>query len=96
MNERTDIAMSFIWMILAGVIPSAIATLLLKGHNVSGLFILGVGGAIIAGLMQYAENQPIGFIGPFVGAVILLAVYAFTASRPIAEKADRDDFRKAA
>ena len=88
--------MSLIWMILAGLIPSAIATLLVKGHNASGLFVLGVGGAILAGVMQYAENQPIGFIGPFVGAVILLAVYALTANHPMAKKADRDDLRKAA
>jgi uncharacterized membrane protein YeaQ/YmgE (transglycosylase-associated protein family) len=88
--------MSFIWIIVAGLIPSAIATVLLKGNDAAGLFILGVGGAIIAGIMQYSVNQPIGFIGPFVGAVLLLAVYAFTGHRPVAEKADRDDFRKAA
>jgi uncharacterized membrane protein YeaQ/YmgE (transglycosylase-associated protein family) len=88
--------MSLTWIIIAGLIPSAIAKLLMRGHGTSGLFILGISGAIIAGLMQYSERQPIGFVAPFVGAVILLAVYAITARRPPAEEARYDEFRKAA
>ncbi len=89
--------MSFIWMILAGVISSTVAKLLMPAHRASSLFILGVSGAMIAGLMQYSEARPVGFVGPLVGAVILLAVYAVTA-RPtrIEEKSTNDDIRRAA
>jgi uncharacterized membrane protein YeaQ/YmgE (transglycosylase-associated protein family) len=88
--------MSLTWIIIAGLIPSAVAKLLMRGHKAGGLFILGISGAIIAALMQYSEQQPIGFIAPFVGAVMMLAVYAVTARRPPAEEARYDEFRRAA
>ena len=53
-------------------------------------------GAILAGLMEYSEHHPIGFVAPFIGAVILLALYAVTASRQPAEHARHDEFRRAA
>ena len=88
--------MSLTWMILAGLIASAIAKLLMPRHRAGGLFILGIAGAILAGLMDYSEHHPIGFVAPFIGAVILLALYAVTASRQPAEDARRDEFRRAA
>jgi len=88
--------MSFIWMIAAGLLASSIAKLLLPRHSAGGLFILGFGGAIIAGLMQYSEHQPIGFIGPLTGAAVLLTIYAATIRSHPAKKTSRDDLRKAA
>jgi uncharacterized membrane protein YeaQ/YmgE (transglycosylase-associated protein family) len=89
--------MSFIWMILAGVIPSVIAKLLMPARRASGIFILGVSGSLIVGLMQYAYGRPIGFVVPLIGACILLAVYAVSAGRPrLTEKSAHDDIRRAA
>jgi uncharacterized membrane protein YeaQ/YmgE (transglycosylase-associated protein family) len=88
--------MSFIWMIAAGLLASSIAKLLLPRQSVGGLFILGFGGAIIAGVMEYSERLAIGFIGPLTGAAVLLTIYAATLRSHAAEKTSRDDLRKAA
>jgi uncharacterized membrane protein YeaQ/YmgE (transglycosylase-associated protein family) len=56
--------MSFIWMILAGLIPSVIAKLLMPAHRAGGIFILGLSGAMIAALLQYSGARPIGFVVP--------------------------------
>ena len=91
--------MSFIWMMLAGIIPSAIAKLAMPSQPAGGLFILGIGGSVIAGVMQYSMRQPVNFFIPLAGAVILLAMFAMIAQRPIAtkiEEIDHHDFRKAA
>jgi uncharacterized membrane protein YeaQ/YmgE (transglycosylase-associated protein family) len=88
--------MSFIWMIAAGLLASSMAKLLLPRQNAGGLFILGFGGAIIAGVMEYSARLPIGFIGPLTGAAVLLVIYAATLRTHAAEKSSYDDLRKAA
>jgi uncharacterized membrane protein YeaQ/YmgE (transglycosylase-associated protein family) len=92
--------MSFISIIVAGLTVSIIAKLLMPHDGVGGLFILGFGGSIIAGVIEYSFNQPIGFVAPLTGAVILLAIYAVTPRREIARRtADEvrhDDVRRAA
>src|SRR5262249_39986197 len=87
-------AMSFIWMIAAGLLASSIAKLLLPRQSAGGLFILGFGGAIIASVMEYSERLPIGFIGPFTGASILLQICAATFRSPGGKKPARNDFEK--
>ena len=84
------------WMIISGAIAGAAAKLVLANHPTGGLFILGIGGAIITGVMQYSMGHAVGFGAPLLGAVVLLLVYALTAKREVAEKAGRDDWRKAA
>jgi hypothetical protein len=88
--------MAIIWIVAAGVIPSICAKLLLPAHDIRGLFILGLSGAGIAGVIQYSERQPIGFLLPFLGACALLAVYAVTTRTQVEETRRRDDYRKAA
>ena len=88
--------MSFIWMIAAGLLAGSVAKLLLPRQSAGGLFILGFGGAIIAGVMEYSQRLPIGFIGPLTGAAVLLAIYAATLRTRVAEKTSRDNLRKAA
>ena len=88
--------MAFIWIAAAGVIPSLVAKLLFPAHEISRLFILGLSGSAIAAMLQYADRQPIGFLLPFLGACVLLAVYAVTARPPIEATRRRDDFRRAA
>jgi uncharacterized membrane protein YeaQ/YmgE (transglycosylase-associated protein family) len=89
-------AMSFIWMIAAGLLAGCIAKPLLPRQSAGGIFILGFGGAVIAGVMEYSVRLPIGFIGPLTGAAVLLAIYAATLRTPAVEKTSRDDLRKAA
>jgi len=92
--------MSFISIIVAGLAASIIAKLLMPHDGVGGLFILGFGGSIIAAVMQYSLNQPIGFVFPIMGAVILLAIYAVTPRRNVArrtvEESGHEDIRRAA
>jgi uncharacterized membrane protein YeaQ/YmgE (transglycosylase-associated protein family) len=88
--------MAIIWIVVAGVIPSICAKLFLPAHDIGRLFILGLSGAGIAGVMQYSERQPIGFLLPFLGACALLAVYAVTTRTQVEETRRHDDYRKAA
>ena len=89
--------MSFIWMIVAGLIVGAVAKLLMPSRESAGLFVLGIAGSILAGGIQYSESQPIGFIVPLIGAAILLVLSAATAVPKTPAKAiTRDDFRRAA
>jgi len=91
--------MSFMWMIAAGLLAGSVAKLLLPRQSAGGLFILGFGGAIIAGVMEYSVHLPIGFIGPLTGAAVLLTIYVATLRTPLAEEAEEashDDLRKAA
>jgi uncharacterized membrane protein YeaQ/YmgE (transglycosylase-associated protein family) len=75
--------MSFIWMIIVGLIVGALAKLIMPGHDPGGTFItilLGIAGSIVAGVLGravgwYSEGQSAGFIASIIGAIILLALY---------------------
>jgi uncharacterized membrane protein YeaQ/YmgE (transglycosylase-associated protein family) len=101
--------MSFILMIVAGLIPSVIAKLLRPTDQIGRLFILGITGSFLAAAMLYSEHQPITFVVPSIGAVIMLVLYAVTPHRTVVplrrmsdgngdvgEEGRHDDFRKAA
>ena len=88
--------MSLMWMIVAGTLAGAAAKLLLPSHPTGGLFILGIGGSFIMGVMQYSTGHAVGFGAPLLGAVILLVVYALTTKREVADKGGRGDSQKAA
>ena len=92
--------MSFIWIILIGLAAGAIAKLLMHQDGAGGLFLLGIGGASIAAVMQYSLNQPMGFVAPTVGAATLLAIFATTGRPEVEQRSDHhashEDFRRAA
>jgi len=89
--------MSLMWMILAGVIAAIVAKVVLPRFAAGGLFLLGIGGAMIAGLIRDAQNEPVGFVGPLLGAAALLILHAFTARPAPAETAaEHEDWRRAA
>ncbi len=75
--------MSFLWMLIVGLIVGALAKLVMPGRDPGGIFItilLGIAGSIVAGFIGraagwYTQGQPAGFIASIVGAVILLALY---------------------
>ena len=81
--------MSFIWMLIIGLIVGAIAKLLMPGKDPGGMLItmlLGVVGAMIAGFIGraagwYNAGEPAGFIASVIGAILVLAVYRMAMGR---------------
>ena len=75
--------MSLIWAIVIGFIVGVLAKFVTHGPGPSGFFLtaaLGIAGSILAtfggrALGWYAAGQSAGFIGAFVGALIVLFVY---------------------
>ena len=85
--------MSFIWMLLIGLVVGALAKFLMPGKDPGGIFvtmIIGIVGAFIAGFLGrtlgwYNDGEPVGFIASVVGAIILLVIYRMvTGSRRVA------------
>jgi len=67
--------MSFLWMIVAGLVIGLIAKVPMRQRDPGGLLALGIGGSMIAGTIQYSLHQPVGLPAPVIGAVLLLTVY---------------------
>ena len=82
--------MGIIGTIIIGFVAGLIAKFLMPGPNEPSGFILttilGIVGAFVATFIGqaigwYGPNQGAGFIGAIVGAVVVLAIYGFVASR---------------
>ena len=81
--------MSFIWMILVGLIVGALAKLVMPGKDPGGIIVtilLGIAGALVAGFLGrslgwYREGEPVGFFASFIGAMILLGLYRVFITR---------------
>jgi uncharacterized membrane protein YeaQ/YmgE (transglycosylase-associated protein family) len=81
--------MSFIWMLIIGLIVGAVAKLLMPGKDPGGLFVtmvIGVVGALVAGFLGrtlgwYGEGEPVGFIASVVGSILLLIIYRMITGR---------------
>ncbi|MCJ2026605.1 MULTISPECIES: GlsB/YeaQ/YmgE family stress response membrane protein [unclassified Methylobacterium] len=82
--------MGILWTIIIGFLAGVIAKFIMPGPNEPAGFILttilGIVGAFVATFIGqavgwYGPNQGAGFIGAIVGAVIVLAIYGFVASR---------------
>lgn len=81
--------MSFIWMLLIGLLIGVVAKFLMPGKDPGGLFItalIGVAGALLAGYLgrgmgMYADGEPAGFIASVIGAILLLAGYRMIARK---------------
>ena len=81
--------MSFLWMLLVGLVVGALAKLLMPGRDPGGIIVtmlLGVAGALVAGFLGrsvgwYGEGEAAGFFAAFLGAVILLAIYRAIVGR---------------
>jgi len=75
--------MSLIWTILIGFIVGVLAKFVTHGPGPSGFFMtaaLGIAGSILAtfggrALGWYAAGQSAGFVGAFIGALIVLFIY---------------------
>jgi uncharacterized membrane protein YeaQ/YmgE (transglycosylase-associated protein family) len=82
--------MSILWTIIIGFVAGVIAKLLHPGPNEPSGFILttilGIVGAFVATYLGqaigwYHADEGAGLIGAVVGAVIVLVVWGFLASR---------------
>jgi uncharacterized membrane protein YeaQ/YmgE (transglycosylase-associated protein family) len=82
--------MGILWTIIIGFLAGVIAKFIMPGPNEPAGFILttilGIVGAFVATFIGqavgwYGPNQGAGFIGAIVGAVVVLAIYGFVASR---------------
>src|SRR5947207_5022340 len=75
--------MSFLWMIVVGLVVGAIAKLLMPGRDPGGAIVtilLGIAGSVVAGVLGrsvgwYSEGQPAGFVASILGAILILVVY---------------------
>lgn len=82
--------MGIIWTIIIGFVAGVIAKFVMPGDNEPSGFILttilGVIGAFVAtylgqSLGWYAPDEGAGLIGAAIGAIIVLAVWAFARKR---------------
>lgn len=81
--------MSFLWMLLIGLLVGAVAKFLTPGRDPGGCLvtmILGVVGAMLAGFLGrsagwYAEGEPVGFLASVVGAVLVLLLFRLISRR---------------
>ena len=81
--------MSILGTILIGLLAGVIAKFLMPGRDPGGFVItilLGIAGALVAtylgqALGLYAANEPAGFIGAVIGAIIILFAYRFFRRR---------------
>jgi uncharacterized membrane protein YeaQ/YmgE (transglycosylase-associated protein family) len=85
-----EICMSILWTIIIGLVAGVIAKLLHPGPNEPSGFILttilGIVGAFVATYLGqaigwYRADEGAGLVGAVVGAVIVLVVWGFLASR---------------
>ena len=81
--------MGFIGTIIVGLVIGAIAKLLMPGKDPGGCIItilLGLAGSFIAGYLGqalglYRADEPAGWIGSVVGAMLLLFIYRMIVDR---------------
>lgn len=81
--------LSFIGLILFGLVVGVIAKLLMPGRDPGGIIVtilLGIAGSLIGGYIGramglYGPGQSAGFIMALIGSIILLALYRLAFRR---------------
>lgn len=81
--------MSFLWMLIVGLVVGALAKLFLPGRDPGGVIVtmlIGVAGALLAGFIGravgwYQEGEAAGFIASILGAILLLVIYRAMVGR---------------
>jgi uncharacterized membrane protein YeaQ/YmgE (transglycosylase-associated protein family) len=75
--------MSILWFIIVGLIAGALAKLFMPGRDPGGVIVtmlLGVAGAVVAGLLGrvlgfYGADEGPGIIAAILGAMLVLGIY---------------------
>ncbi len=81
--------LSFLSMILFGLVVGVVAKLLMPGRDPGGFLItilLGIAGALLGGYVGramgfYGPNESAGFLMALLGAILLLVIYRLVAGR---------------
>ncbi|WP_332682671.1 GlsB/YeaQ/YmgE family stress response membrane protein [Bosea sp. (in: a-proteobacteria)] len=82
--------MGILWTIIIGFVAGVVAKFVMPGPNEPSGFvlttILGIVGAFVASYLGqalgwYAPGEGAGIIGAIIGAIIVLAVWAFLSKR---------------
>ena len=81
--------LSFLSLILFGLVVGVIAKLLMPGRDPGGFILtilLGIAGALLGGFIGqslglYQPGEPAGFVMAVVGSIILLLIYRFVVGR---------------
>ena len=83
--------MGILGWIVFGLVVGALAKLVMPGKDPGGFvvtIILGIVGALIGGFLGralglYQEGEPAGFLGAFVGAILVLWIYRMARGRRV-------------
>ena len=89
MSHYLDPSPSWLGWIVIGLLAGLIAKAITPGRDPGGCLItilLGIGGALLAGVLGqklgwYGPGQGAGFLAAIVGAVLILIVYRMIAGR---------------
>jgi len=81
--------MGILGWILFGLVIGALAKLVMPGKDPGGIIVtilLGIAGALVGGFLGqalglYETGEPAGWVGAFLGAVLLLFLYRMVAGR---------------
>jgi uncharacterized membrane protein YeaQ/YmgE (transglycosylase-associated protein family) len=81
--------MGILGWIIFGLVVGALAMFLMPGRDGGGIIVtmlLGIVGALVGGFLGralglYGANEPAGFIGALVGAILVLLIYRMATGR---------------
>lgn len=81
--------MGILGWIVFGLVVGALAKFVMPGRDPGGIVVtilLGIVGALIGGFLGramglYQPGEPAGYLGAFIGAVLVLLVYRMTRGR---------------
>jgi uncharacterized membrane protein YeaQ/YmgE (transglycosylase-associated protein family) len=81
--------MGIIWTIIIGLVVGALAKFIMPGKDPGGCIVttlIGLAGALLGGFLGrllglYNPDEPAGFIGSLIGAILLLGIYRLIVGR---------------
>jgi uncharacterized membrane protein YeaQ/YmgE (transglycosylase-associated protein family) len=81
--------MGILGWIIFGLVIGALAKFVMPGRDGGGIIVtmlLGIVGALVGGFLGralglYGPNEPAGFVGALVGAIIVLLIYRMATGR---------------
>ena len=81
--------MGVLGWILFGLVVGALAKLVMPGRDPGGIIVtilLGIVGALVGGFLGralglYQPGEPAGFVGAFLGAILVLLIYRMAIGR---------------
>ncbi len=81
--------MGILGWIIFGLVVGALAKFVMPGRDGGGIIVtmlLGIVGALVGGFLGralglYGPNEPAGFLGALVGAIVVLLIYRMAMGR---------------